>query len=52
VGQIGTGLLVLVGATHSDSAVDAARLARKVHHAADPREERSDRGLAEAGAWL
>jgi D-aminoacyl-tRNA deacylase len=31
VGQIGTGLLVLVGVTHDDTAATAAALARKVH---------------------
>jgi len=41
VGRIGTGLLVLVGATHSDSAADAARLARKVHTLRILRDERS-----------
>jgi D-tyrosyl-tRNA(Tyr) deacylase len=32
VGAIGTGLLVLVGVTHTDDAADAARLAAKVAH--------------------
>jgi D-tyrosyl-tRNA(Tyr) deacylase len=32
VGAIGTGLLVLVGVTHTDDAADAARLASKVAH--------------------
>ena len=31
VGAIGVGLLVLVGVTHSDTAANAATLARKVH---------------------
>ena len=31
VGEIGTGLLVLLGVTHGDGAAQAAALARKVH---------------------
>ena len=30
VGQIGTGLLALIGVTHSDTAADAAYIARKI----------------------
>lgn len=41
VGEIGTGLLVLVGVTHSDSDSDAAALARKVHGLRILRDERS-----------
>lgn len=41
VGQIGTGLLVLVGVTHTDTAADAERLARKVHGLRILRDERS-----------
>ena len=31
VGEIGEGLLVLVGVTHTDTAVEAAAVARKIH---------------------
>jgi D-tyrosyl-tRNA(Tyr) deacylase len=41
VGEIGVGLLVLVGVTHTDSVPDAARLAAKVHTLRILREERS-----------
>jgi D-tyrosyl-tRNA(Tyr) deacylase len=52
VGRIGTGLLVLVGATHSDSAADAARLARKVHTLRILRDERSIADSPEAGVLV
>ena len=41
VGEIGPGLLVLVGVTHSDTAAQAATLARKIYHLRILREERS-----------
>lgn len=41
VGEIGTGLLALVGVTHSDRAEDADSLARKIHGLRILREERS-----------
>jgi len=49
VGEIGAGLLVLVGVTHSDDAGTAAALARKVHELRILEEERS---AAEVGAPL
>ena len=47
VGQIGGGLLVFVGVTHSDTQAQAAKLARKVHELRIFREEKS---LADFGA--
>ena len=41
VGAIGTGLLVLVGVTHSDGPAQAQALARKVHGLRILRDERS-----------
>ncbi|PZS20329.1 MAG: D-tyrosyl-tRNA(Tyr) deacylase [Pseudonocardiales bacterium] len=41
VGQIGLGLLVLLGVTHSDTAATAAALARRVHTLRIMRGERS-----------
>ncbi|HZC70197.1 MAG TPA: D-aminoacyl-tRNA deacylase [Jatrophihabitans sp.] len=41
VGTIGAGLVVLVGVTHSDTAVQASALARKVHGLRILRDERS-----------
>lgn len=41
VGAIGTGLLVLLGVTHTDTGEQAAALARKVHTLRILREERS-----------
>jgi D-aminoacyl-tRNA deacylase len=41
VGAIGTGLLVLVGVTHTDTPAEAAALARKVHGLRILRDERS-----------
>lgn len=41
VGEIGTGLLVLVGVTHTDTPDQAGALARKVHGLRILREERS-----------
>ena len=41
VGAIGTGLLVLVGVTHSDGPTQAQALARKVHGLRILRDERS-----------
>jgi D-tyrosyl-tRNA(Tyr) deacylase len=41
VGEIGAGLLVLVGVTHTDTAEQAAWLARKVHGLRILRDERS-----------
>jgi len=49
VGEIGAGLLVLLGVTHSDTPATAARMARKVHELRILREERS---AAEAAAPL
>jgi len=52
VGQIGTGLLVLLGVTHTDTAEDAARLAGKVHTLRILREERSVADVAGAGVLV
>jgi D-tyrosyl-tRNA(Tyr) deacylase len=41
VGEIGAGLLALVGVTHSDGAAEAAALARKIHQLRILRDERS-----------
>lgn len=41
VGAIGTGLLVLVGVTHTDTGAQAAELARKIHGLRILRDERS-----------
>jgi len=41
VGEIGVGLLVLLGVTHDDSPTDAAVLAAKVHRLRILRDERS-----------
>jgi D-tyrosyl-tRNA(Tyr) deacylase len=41
VGRIGTGLVVLVGVTHSDTPAEAAALARKVYGLRVLRDERS-----------
>jgi D-tyrosyl-tRNA(Tyr) deacylase len=49
VGAIGAGLLVLVGATHSDTPAVAAELARKVHELRILDEERS---AADTGAEI
>ena len=49
VGEIGAGLLVLVGVTHSDDAGTAAALARKVH---ELRILEGERSAAEVGAPL
>jgi D-tyrosyl-tRNA(Tyr) deacylase len=49
VGEIGPGLLVLLGVTHSDTPATAATMARKVHELRILREERS---AAEIGAPL
>ena len=48
-GEIGPGLLVLLGVTHSDTPATAATMARKVHELRILREERS---AAEVGAPL
>lgn len=47
VGEIGVGLLVFVGVTHSDTGQTAAALARKVHGL---RLMRGEQSVAEAGA--
>jgi D-tyrosyl-tRNA(Tyr) deacylase len=52
VGEIGTGLLVLVGVTHSDTGSDAAALARKVHGLRILRDERSVPDVPEAGVLV
>jgi D-aminoacyl-tRNA deacylase len=49
VGAIDTGLLVLVGVTHSDTPASATALARKVHGLRILREERSVADSPEAG---
>ena len=48
VGQIGLGLLVLVGVTHQDTPATAAALARKVHGLRIMRDELSVADLPEA----
>ncbi|PZS24640.1 MAG: D-tyrosyl-tRNA(Tyr) deacylase [Pseudonocardiales bacterium] len=52
VGQIGLGLLVLVGITHDDTAATASTLARKVYGLRILREERSVAELPEAGVLV
>jgi len=52
MGAIGTGLLVLLGVTHSDGASDAVRLARKVHTLRILRAERSIADSPEAGVLV
>jgi D-tyrosyl-tRNA(Tyr) deacylase len=47
VGSIGTGLVVLLGVTHSDTAADARALAEKIHRLRILRDEQS---LASTGA--
>ena len=49
VGEIGPGLLVLVGVTHTDDAATAATLARKVH---ELRILDGERSAADTGAAL
>ena len=49
VGEIGPGLLVLLGVTHADTPATAATMARKVHELRILRDERS---AAETGAAL
>jgi D-tyrosyl-tRNA(Tyr) deacylase len=49
VGEIGPGLLVLLGVTHADTPATAATMARKVHELRILRDERS---AAETGAPL
>lgn len=52
VGSIGTGLLVLVGVTHSDTADQAVTLARKVHSLRIMRDELSVADLPDAGVLV
>lgn len=52
VGEIGTGLLVLVGVTHSDGPDQAHALARKVHGLRVLRDERSIADTPQAGALV
>ncbi|MEP7021845.1 MAG: D-aminoacyl-tRNA deacylase [Pseudonocardiales bacterium] len=52
VGQIGLGLLVLIGITHDDTAATAATLARKVYGLRILREERSVAQVPEAGVLV
>ncbi len=52
VGAVGTGLLVLVGVTHDDTAATAQVLARKVHGLRVLRGERSVADVAEAGVLV
>jgi D-tyrosyl-tRNA(Tyr) deacylase len=49
VGEIGTGLLVLLGVTHEDTAATAAEMARKLHELRVLPDERS---CADTGAGL
>jgi D-tyrosyl-tRNA(Tyr) deacylase len=52
VGEIGVGLLVLLGVTHTDSVPDAARLAAKVHTLRILRDERSVADSPDAGVLV
>ena len=52
VGAIGTGLLVLVGVTHSDGPAQAHALARKVHGLRVLRDERSIADTPDAAALV
>ena len=52
VGEIGEGLLVLVGVTHTDTAVDATTLARKVHGLRILRDEQSIAERSDAGVLV
>src|SRR5438067_981046 len=52
VAAIGTGLLVLVGVTHSDGPAQAQALARKVHGLRVLRDERSIADTPDAGALV
>jgi D-tyrosyl-tRNA(Tyr) deacylase len=52
VGEIGIGLLVLVGVTHADSRADAVALAREVHGLRILRDERSVADEPEAGVLV
>jgi D-tyrosyl-tRNA(Tyr) deacylase len=52
VGEIGPGLLVLLGVTHDDGAAVAAGLARKVHGLRIMRDERSVAELPGAGVLV
>jgi D-tyrosyl-tRNA(Tyr) deacylase len=52
VGAIDTGLLVLVGVTHTDTAEQAAALARKVHGLRILRDERSVADLRDAAVLV
>lgn len=52
VGEIGTGLLVLLGVTHDDGPEQAGALARKVHTLRILREELSVADLPEAGVLV
>jgi D-aminoacyl-tRNA deacylase len=52
VGEIGLGLLVLLGVTHEDGAAAAAALARKVHGLRIMRDERSVAELPGAGVLV
>lgn len=52
VGEIATGLLVLVGVTHTDTPAQAAAIARKVHGLRVLREEKSVADLPGAGVLV
>jgi D-tyrosyl-tRNA(Tyr) deacylase len=52
VGRIGTGLLVLLGVTHDDTAEVAARLAGKVHTLRILRDELSVADVSQAGVLV
>jgi D-tyrosyl-tRNA(Tyr) deacylase len=52
VGQIGTGLLVLVGVTHTDTPAQSAALARKIAGLRVLRDERSVADVPDAGVLV
>ena len=52
VGEIGVGLLLLVGVTHADNAAKAVALARKVHGLRVLRDELSVADVPEAGVLV
>ena len=52
VGTVGTGLLVLIGVTHTDGPEQAAALARKVHGLRILRDERSVADTPTAGVLV
>lgn len=52
VGEIGVGLLALVGVTHEDTAADAVALARKIHNLRILRDEASVADLPDAAVLV